>query len=400
MQNDARATRRLYNQARMKSDHHQGRAIVIISRAVVASLAAALLVSVWEALVVSGGEVGAMRALLPIAALYAIPCLFFGIAAGVFMWSWNRQFGDRALGRGYRELANDRELEAKAVGAVFAAAVIAVVILVVTFVLSMKLVAGVERKSVGAILAAAMVVLALPFAVCAALPAYRLGIAVSPIVPRLGPIVRPAVLVLAAAIVIGLAAIWVVTTKLDWRALPLGPPVVAVVFAALFVATNFSLVRAVPAKPTLIAAGALSLVFIGNLAVSTSPAAEVATAITDNSRGAGVLVRIARSRIDGDGDGVSAFFAGPDCDDTNPRVFPALPRFPTTASMTTASSATGRRPRQAMDMAMQTAGPKPQMLEPRLPRGRRRRSTSCSSSSTHCAPIASASLATSVITPA
>lgn len=298
-----------------------------VAAGLIAGLAGTLVVSAWEALTVGGSFA---EVFVASAGLFAPVGLALGAALGVIGHAWRAQFGERSIARFYRRLGSDRDAEARAVGAVIAAVVAAALLAALVFAGALKLVASVERKGAGAILLAVLVAGALPVIAVAALPAYRAGVRLAALVPRLGPVPKPVVLVVAGAAIAVAGVLLTIVSRLDWRALPLGLPiclaVLAVVTAAGFVAVRRLLADkavAVLAAGVASAAVSLALFFFG-----LSPGADTARAIVDRGRGAPALVAIGRALSDGDGDGVSAFFAGPDCDDGNPDVHPNAREIP------------------------------------------------------------------------
>src|SRR5688500_6975902 len=102
---------------------------------------------------VPGAGFGAV--LLPTLALYALPVVFVGVAAALVAASVASIWGPGVPGRLMRRLREDRQLDANVTGAIIAAGAVALMLTVIVAVLSLKLVAGVERKSVGALLAGA-----------------------------------------------------------------------------------------------------------------------------------------------------------------------------------------------------------------------------------------------------
>jgi arylsulfatase A-like enzyme len=286
-------------------------------------------VSVWEAAAVGGSFA---TNLVAIAGLFAIVGLAAGVALGLVANAWRAQFGPRSMQRLSRALADDPDAERNAVGAVIAAVTVAALTAAVVFAGALKLVAGVERKGVGALLLAVVVAVALPLIAVAALPAYRAGRRIASVVPRLGQIPKPVVLTIAGIIAVAAAGVGLVVTRLDWRALPLGLPISLVVLAVITTVAYAALARAAErprARLAIAVAGpACLLAGVGLVAFGLSPSAETARAITERGRGAPALIAIGRALRDGDGDGVSAFFAGPDCDDTNPAVHPKAPEIP------------------------------------------------------------------------
>jgi arylsulfatase A-like enzyme len=302
---------------------------VSIAVGLTAGFAGLLVVSVWEALAVGAGF-GA--ALFAVAGLFAAIALGLGAALGVVAHGWRAQFGERPLSRLWRRLRADDQAEAAGVGAVFAAAAVAAMVAAVVFAGSLKLVAGVERKGVGALLCAAVVAAALPFIAAAAVPIYRAGARLAFLVPRVGPLPRPVVLAGGGVLVGVIATFAMIESRLDWRALPLGLPIALALLAIIIIVAHAVISRRADSdrgRRIIGVAGGASLLFGAALMLfALDPGPETARAIAERGRGAPALIAVGRSLSDGDRDGVSAFFAGPDCDDSNPDVHPGAREIP------------------------------------------------------------------------
>jgi arylsulfatase A-like enzyme len=289
-----------------------------------AALVAAVVVTIWEAIPIGGA------AAVAVLALYALPALAIGLGAGLILWGWRGVFGERAWSRLWRRLRDEPDLERAAVAGIIAAASAAAVLAAVVFLGSLKLVAGVERQGIGAALLALVAVAALPVAAAAALPGYRLGLAAARFVPRLAGVPRPVVLVVAAGLALAGPAAFIVATRLDWRALPLEAPLAAVFLIGLVLALLLVAERPFSrlGSRALVAGAGAAAVLVAIAFLGSSPSPRTAQAILESGRGAPALVAIGRSLSDGDGDGYSAFFAGPDCDDGNGAVHPRAPEIP------------------------------------------------------------------------
>ncbi|HUS65877.1 MAG TPA: sulfatase-like hydrolase/transferase [Kofleriaceae bacterium] len=288
-------------------------------------LTAGLLVAVADAFMTGGSvpDAGLGALLLPMLGLYALPVLVFGVVAAVVAASVAALWGPGVPGRLRRRLVLDRELDANVTGAIIAAGAAALLLAAIVAVLSLKLVAGVERKSVGALLAGVLAAASLPVCALLALPVYWAGRLVGRFLPRLGPLPGSAVLLVVVAGVGLIAAFSIVRGKLDWRALNLGGYLIWGVFAALAVVVAWvgGSVRVPGGKVTVMVGAAIALL-LPFVTVRGEVSTPVATAIGEHSVGARVLVGVGRKLMDGDGDGYSAFVGGPDCDDTRKTVNP------------------------------------------------------------------------------
>jgi len=308
-----------------------------LGAAVSAALVVGLIVAVVDVIVTRGRAPDAPTGGLAMVTLglYALPCLFYGVALGVLGGAWRATFGDGALGRSWRRLRDDRELDARACGAILAALVVAALFAGVAALASMKLVASVQRASVGAMLLGAMLAMLVPVMALAALPVYRVTLRIGRVVPAIGPVPAAAALVVAS-LGLGLcAALFVLFTKLDWRALDLGLYLLVGVYAAgvplwIWLARGplAGLRRRIPRRGLLVAAGAAIALILPVATLRGAPAPATRTALTDATIGAHFLVRVGRALRDKDGDGYSAFLGGPDCDDSNAAVNPDAAEIP------------------------------------------------------------------------
>ena len=288
-------------------------------------LTAGLVVAVADAFMTGGSVPGAGlgSVLLPTLGLYALPVLVFGVVAAVVAASVAALWGPGVPGRLRRRLLEDRELDSQVTAAIIAAGAAALLLAAIVAVLSLKLVAGVERKSVGALLAGLATAAALPVCALLALPVYWFGRMVGRMVPRVGPLPGAAVLVVLVGGVGAIGAMWFLGGRLDWRALNLGGYFIWVFFALLAVVVAWvgGSVR-VPGGKVAVMVGAAIALLLPFVTVRGEVSTPVATAIGEHSVGARVLVGVGRKLLDGDGDGYSAFVGGPDCDDTRKAVNP------------------------------------------------------------------------------
>ena len=267
--------------------------------------------------------------------LYALPALAAGLAVGLVAAALHKTFGPRAPARLLTRLARDRALDREVTAALLAGAVVCVVLAGLVAVGSLKLVAGVERKGVGALLCGVLAAGAVPVLLLAALPLFRAARFAARAVPRLGPVPGAAVLVLAAAVGGALALFWVVTHRLDWRALNLGWASLAGAFALFYLTSALlaygplaHLRRRIPRRGTVVAVCAALAALIPVVSLRGRPSPEVASALSDHSLGARILVAVGRRLIDRDGDGFSPFLGGPDCDDSRASVNPGAREIP------------------------------------------------------------------------
>jgi arylsulfatase A-like enzyme/MFS family permease len=308
-----------------------------LSAAVGAALCAGLAVALLDAVLTARAapdDAGFAVVLLLQLGLYAVPALAAGVAAGLVAGAVGATFGPGAPGRLLHRLRSDRELDRNMVAGLVAAAVLAILFAGLIAFLSLKLVAAVERKSVGALLLGAVAVALVVFLVIVWLPLYRMARPAARAVPPLGPLPSSAVLLLAAGAVGLLGVYYVVTRRLDWRALNLGGYFMVVIFGGLFAAIllfaygPFARLRErLPGRGVLVIAAIVVALILPALTLGSDRSPATA-AIDENSKGARILVAVGRRLIDRDHDGFSAFLGGPDCDDRKANVNPKAAEIP------------------------------------------------------------------------
>lgn len=317
----------------------------------------------------AGGGIGFAPALLGLWALVTVP---FALFVSAVLGAGNAQWGNGFIRRFFARLVEDPELDRTVFSALYAAVVVAGVLVVVVAVFSLGLVGSVQRKSIGALLAGVMVVGVLPLLVFAALPVYR-GIrwlnklpvmyfapaaAVGVILAflklgkygavaaagalallQLQPIARisrvlmflvgPPVLLAIAVPIVAKRGI-----DLDWDALNLWSlimpallPVVAIAIGVLAYGPLAKLRERIPSRLPIALIGlaiAVTLPVVG----LRGPSESTQVAVTERSFIGSRMIGVLRKLIDRDHDGYSAFFGGPDCDDHDADVHPGATEVP------------------------------------------------------------------------
>jgi hypothetical protein len=234
-------------------------------------------------------------------------------------------------------------------------------------------------------------------------PISRVAAAVVARLPRLPIAWFPIAVGLAAVVGLAFARAKLYSAGFDNDALPMGAiaqvallPLLTLLLAALAYGPLTGLRQRVPARAGLVAGGLAVALGLGLVTLRGQPSAGVARAVTEHGLASRTFVTVLQSLSDRDGDGFSAFFRGPDCDDRDAAVNPSAKEIAGNgkddncqggdrAAATPDATATGPTP----------TAPAPDAGVPPRRRPRPGRGPTCSSSwSTPCASIAWASRAT------
>src|SRR5690606_21072704 len=105
-------------------------------------------------------------------------------------------------------------------------------------------------------------------------------------------------------------------------------PVLAVLIALVAYGPAAGLRERIPARGALAAAGVIVALVLPLLGLRGTPSEDTVVAVTERSYVGPRLVPLLRAVLDADGDGYSAFFGGPDCDDTNRDIHPGVADIP------------------------------------------------------------------------
>ncbi len=290
------------------------------------------------ALTLQGGT-AAPGATVPFAALalalHLLAAIPIGLLLGLLLQASRATFPGGALGA-YRRLCDDEAADRRAVAGALAASAGAALFALGVALLATRLVAHRERVWVGALLLGAASTALLPVVALLSLPCYRVALWVAPRLPR-HPRLPATLLVTGGGAALALAgATFIVVTRLDWRALPFGPPLVALGFALGFALAWLLghgplalLLARLPRRGALLTALAV-LVAAGStgLLLSATPTPAVTRLLIEQSRGARLLAALVRRATDRDGDGHSARLGGGDCDDGDANVHPGARDLP------------------------------------------------------------------------
>jgi arylsulfatase A-like enzyme len=271
---------------------------------------------------------GGAGPLLPLLALWSLLALPPAVALGIVLGAGSATWGDGWVRGAFRRLRDDAALDRALAAALIAAALVGGAFALVVAKASVMLVGEVQRKAVGGLLLGVAVIGALPVLALAALPVYRVARRLTGLIPAFGPVSRVVLLILAAAVAGATAGLFIVFRRLDYQALnlmslvvPALLPLVALAIALAGYGPLSRLREAIPYRGLLAAAGGAIAVVLPLVALGT-PSETTKTAVIERSYVGGRLVSVLRRFSDHDGDGYSAFFGGPDCDDNNPDIHP------------------------------------------------------------------------------
>lgn len=292
-----------------------------------AGLGAALLLALVDIVLSSG-----WAALGPLLGLWLAFGLIVGVPLGLFLGSGNATYGYGFVRRGVRHLADDRAADVAVSGTLLASLILVLPTMFIISRLSVALVGHVERKAVGGLLLGVIIIAMLPLLAAAVLPLYRFTRHTARWVPRTATMPAFVVLLIVSSILTLALGGFVLFTQLDWRALRLGSlfalaalPVLALVFASI----TGRLVASRPAPLGItVAILAVAAVLLPMLTLRGQPSPEASRAVMDRSWVGGRAIGTLRGFSDADGDGESAFFGGPDCDDSNPAISSSADEIP------------------------------------------------------------------------
>ncbi len=326
------------------------------------TLAAALVLALVDVLHTDG-------ATLAVLGTWAVIALPMGLGIGAVLAAGNAMWGMGWVFGFFKRLSRDRELDHEVSAILIAGALLGGVLVLVIAKASIGLVGDSQRKAVGALLLGAVIVGIVPILALGAIPIYkliRLGVAVKDVIffsvalvgiaiaiflfgrlagiavfaltvaiklPAIGPIPRVLMLAVGGVAAAVLGAGFIIYTQLDYQALNLASlvlPALLPVLAIVIAIPAFAL----PAVRTKIPARGILAVIAAVVAAGLaftglrSPSEETRTAITERSYLGSRLIPMLRKLRDTDGDGYSAFFGGPDCDDRDPDVHPGAEEVP------------------------------------------------------------------------
>lgn len=317
----------------------------------------------------TGGGVGFAPALLGLWALIALP---FALFVGLVLGAGNAQWGTGWIRRFFAKLSENTELDRSVYAGLCTAVLLCAILAVTVAMLSLGLVANVNRKPVGALLLGGAVVGILPMFALGALPLYRgvrfankvalmwfagpavvavaaatykLGtyggaaVAVALVALRVQPVAKLSrvLIILVVPTVLGLTVgpkLVMKRVDLDWEALNLWSlimpallPLLAISIGVVAYGPAAKLREAIPSRGPIVLGGALLAAVLPLLGLR-GPSEATQTAITERSFVGSRMIGVLRKLVDRDHDGYSAFFGGPDCDDGDADVHPGATEVP------------------------------------------------------------------------
>jgi hypothetical protein len=271
---------------------------------------------------------GGAAPLPPLLALWALIALPIAVGVGVVLGAGNATWGEGWVRGGFRRLRDDPALDRAVAAALIAAALVGGVLVLMIAKAAVALVGDVQRKNVGALLLGVAVVGALPVLALGALPAYRVARRIAWLIPAFGPVSRVVLLIVGAVVAGTTAGLFILFRRLDYQALNLASlfvpallPGIALAIALIAYGPLSGLRERIPRRGVLAAIAAALAVALPLVALGT-PSEATKTAVTERSYVGGRMITLLRRFSDHDGDGYSAFFGGPDCDDHNPDIHP------------------------------------------------------------------------------
>ena len=266
---------------------------------------------------------------LQVLALWSLLALPPALGAGLVLAAGNATWGPGWLRGLFRKLRDNPDLDRAVAAVLISAAALAGVFILVVAKLSIGLVGDVQRKAVGGLLLGVAVVALVPVFALGAVPLHRVTRQIAALIPAVGPVSRVVLLVVAAAVAIAAAGLFVIFNKLDYQALNLGSlfmpalmPVLAIVLAIVAYGPLSGVRERIPMRGALAAVGVAIAVLLPVIALRGAQAEDTVVAVTERSYVGPRIVPALRKLIDRDGDGYSGFFGGPDCNDGDKGVKP------------------------------------------------------------------------------
>ncbi|MBP6848957.1 MAG: sulfatase-like hydrolase/transferase [Kofleriaceae bacterium] len=285
-----------------------------------AALCAALILAVIDGVVTGGG------AMITVLGLWGLPAFGFALYAGAVAAGFSATFGPGAIGR----LKDDPERDAAWAGAVVAVLLVGVAIAILVPTAAMILVAKAHRPEAGARVMGPVVMLLALGVGLAIVPIARLaraGARSLPVIAGVPRFVQALIVAIPAALVFARRALY--GAGFDNAALPMGAiaefvmlPVLTLVLGAVALGPLAAVRAKVPARGPLVGVGLALALVLGGATLTRQPSAAVAKAVTEKGIASRTIVFALQTKLDADGDGFSAFFRGPDCDDHDKGVNP------------------------------------------------------------------------------
>lgn len=309
----------------MSSDSRFGASASAFLAGAGTALLAGLILALVDGFAAGGG------ALLTVAGLWALPAFGFALYAGAVAAGFRDAFGPGAIGG----LRDDRDRDAAWSGMVVAALICGVAISIAVPIVTKLIVVKAHRPEAGAAVLGPVVMLVAVGAGVFLVPLARLVAAGVRELPRLPIGYFAPVLAAVTAMALLYARSRLYGAGFDNAALPMAAiaqvvllPVLTLVLAAILHGPLTALRQRVPARGAIVGGGLALAVALGLFTLRSQPSATVARAVTEHGLASRTFVTVMQSLSDRDGDGFSAFFRGPDCDDTDPMVNPSAKEIP------------------------------------------------------------------------
>jgi choline-sulfatase len=268
---------------------------------------------------------------LQVLGLWSLLTLPIAIGAGLVLAAGNATWGNGWVRGLFKKLREDDALDRTVSAILIAAVVVAGVLVLGVAKLAIGLVGDVQRKNIGALLLGVVVVALIPMLALAVIPLFRVTRRVTGVIPAIGPLPRVVVLLVAGVGAVAAVGLFVIFKKLDYQALNLGSlfapammPVVAIVLGVLLYGPLAGVRERVPMRGVAAAVGLAIAVLLPVISLRGKQSEAHTVAVLDHSYVGPRLVPALRKFVDGDRDGYSAFFGGPDCDDTNKSIRPGV----------------------------------------------------------------------------
>ena len=304
-----------------------------ISIAVLGALIAAILTSAADigiTVMRTTASAGIFQYIALSFAIFTILGALVGVVVGIFWGAFQVTFPNYQLP--LQRLSTDAPFDRAVVAGMLTMATVAALFVFICAQVVTYLVAHVERKTLGVWLVGPLLFAMLPALGALAIPIFRFWRKGTLHLPRVGQF--PLSLALGSIGIAGCvgAALFILFTRLDWRAINLGGMGLGVFGGVLVVFFTWLLQRNRSSLMVrirwILLLGILACTAAASVWGLRAPSPSTQLLVSDYSVGTGVLVQVVRTLGDRDGDGYSRILGGGDCDDNNPAVHPGAMEIP------------------------------------------------------------------------